>query len=151
MKKTFITIGVLGIIGVSLYFFIAGNSRETAIPLSTRNGQEAAGSLLKRTVTCSSPWDEKWASPQDTEIKNPRTVYYVSNSTGKDSNEGVSTGSPWKTLGKVNGKTFLPGDIVLFKRGDRWDEALIPPTSGETGKPIIYGAYGGETGRPIIE
>ena len=132
------TIGVVGITSVSLYF-IARNSQETAVP------------VLKRTIICPSPWDEKWASPQDTEIKNPRTVYYVSNSAGNDSNSGVSVGSPWKTLGKVNRETFLPGDIVLFKRGDRWNEALTPPTSGETGKPILYGAYGGEKGRPIIE
>ncbi|MBI2446283.1 MAG: right-handed parallel beta-helix repeat-containing protein [Parcubacteria group bacterium] len=139
MKKIFVIIGVLGITSVSLYFIIARNSRETAVP------------VVKRTIICPSPWNEKWASPQDTEIKNPRTVYYVSNSTGKDSNSGVSVGSPWKTLGKVNSQTFLPGDIVLLKRGDRWNEALIPPTSGEIGKPILYGAYGGNNGRPIIE
>lgn len=138
MKRIFIIIGVLGIASVSLY-------------LITRNGQETAVPALKRTIICPSPWDEKWANPQDTEIKNPRTVYYVSNSTGNDSNGGVSVDSPWKTLKKVNSETFLPSDIILFKRGDRWNEALIPPTSGEIGKPILYGAYGGEKGRPIIE
>ncbi|MDP3947168.1 MAG: right-handed parallel beta-helix repeat-containing protein [bacterium] len=138
MKRIFIVIGVLGITSVSLYFI-------------ARNGQEAAVPELKRTIICPSPWDEKWADPQDTEIKNPRTIYYVSNSTGNDSNSGTSVDSPWKTLEKVNSETFLPSDIILFKRGDRWNEALRPPSSGEIGKPILYGADGGGKGRPIIE
>lgn len=138
MKRIILIIGVLGITSVSLYF-IARNSQETAVL------------ELKRTIICPSPWDEKWANPQDTEIKNPRTVYYVSNSTGDDNNNGVSVDSPWETLGKVNSETFLPSDIILFKRGDRWNEALIPSTSGEIGKSILYGAYGGEKGRPVIE
>lgn len=139
MKKIFLVIGVLIITSVSLYFIL-------------KNGQENIGVLeLKRTIMCPSPWDEQWASPQDTEIKNSRTVYYVSNSTGNDANSGISANSPWKTLGKVNAQKFLPGDVVLFKRGDRWNEALIPPTSGETEKPIVYGAYGGEKDRPIVE
>lgn len=69
------------------------------------------------------------------------TVYYVSN-LGNDANTGTSVSSPWKTLVKVNGFSFKPGDQVLFKSGDEWYGTLIPRTSGTSGNPIVYGAYG---------
>ncbi|MFY9397995.1 MAG: right-handed parallel beta-helix repeat-containing protein [Desulfomonilia bacterium] len=75
-------------------------------------------------------------------------TYYVSNS-GSDSNNGLSTSSPWKTISKVNGRSFSPGDTILFRRGDVWREQLVVPSSGTSGSPITFGAYG--TGAaPII-
>jgi len=47
------------------------------------------------------------------------TTYYVA-AAGNDSNVGTDTGHPWKTVAKVNGATFLPGDLILFNRGDAW-------------------------------
>jgi parallel beta-helix repeat protein len=45
--------------------------------------------------------------------------------------------------------TFNPGDTILFKRGDTWYGSLTVGTSGTSGNPITYGAYGsGE--KPII-
>jgi parallel beta-helix repeat protein len=76
------------------------------------------------------------------------TTYYVSNS-GNDSNPGTSDSLSWKTLSKVNRFFLKRGDQVLFKRGDSWQGTLIPSTSGASGIPIVYGAYG--TGaKPII-
>jgi hypothetical protein len=76
------------------------------------------------------------------------TTYYVSNS-GNDSNPGTSDSLSWKTLSKVNKFFLRRGDQVLFKRGDSWQGTLIPGTSGASGIPIVYGAYG--TGaKPII-
>jgi hypothetical protein len=76
------------------------------------------------------------------------TTYYVSNS-GNDSNPGTSDSLSWKTLTKVNRFFLRRGDQVLFKRGDSWQGTLIPGTSGASGIPIVYGAYG--TGaKPII-
>jgi hypothetical protein len=75
-------------------------------------------------------------------------VYYVSSSTGSDTNPGTA-GSPWRTIAKVNRTRFDPGDQVLFRRGDRWSEKLVPSSSGAVEKPIVFGAYGtGE--RPTI-
>lgn len=68
-------------------------------------------------------------------------TYYVS-AAGLDSNSGQSTLLPWLTVAKVNGSTFLPGDTVLFRRGDSWAETLTPPSSGTIGNPITFGAYG---------
>ena len=76
----------------------------------------------------------------------PATTYYVSSSTGSDASNGTSAASAWKTLGKVNGQTFQPGDSVLLKRGDVWNESMAPASSGAAGNPITYDAYG--TGLP---
>jgi len=70
------------------------------------------------------------------------TTYYVSSSLGNDGNNGTTVGTPWRTLGQVNGQTFLPGDSVLLRRGDVWNESLVPPSSGTSGNPISFDAYG---------
>ena len=74
------------------------------------------------------------------------TTYYVSSSTGSDANSGTSSGAAWQTVAKVNAQTFSPGDSVLFRRGDVWNESLVPSASGTTGNPIAFDAYG--TGAP---
>jgi hypothetical protein len=65
-------------------------------------------------------------------------TYYVSNN-GSDGSDGLSTTTAWQTVSKVNGFTFLAGDTVLFRRGDRWLESLTPPRSTMT-----FGAYGAD-------
>jgi hypothetical protein len=80
------------------------------------------------------------------------TAYYVSNS-GSDSNNGVSTNSPWKTVAHV--VAFEPslraGDCVLFQRGGVWSEELkISNVHGTQTNPITFGNYG--TGNlPVID
>ncbi|WP_159522001.1 cadherin domain-containing protein [Sunxiuqinia indica] len=71
-----------------------------------------------------------------------QTTYYISSSTGNDSNAGTSTSEAWSTLNKVNAQHFSPGDQILFKRGDSWEGTLKPNSSGTKGSPIKYGAYG---------
>src|SRR6185312_8423342 len=77
------------------------------------------------------------------------TNYYVSAS-GNDANNGTSTTTPWKTLDKVNSFTGLvPGDMVLFNRGETFYGSITINKSGISGNPITIGAYG--TGaNPII-
>jgi hypothetical protein len=70
------------------------------------------------------------------------TTYYVSSSSGSDVNNGTSSSTAWQTIGHVNAQTFQPGDSVLFKRGDVWNESLAPPSSGASGNPISFDAYG---------
>jgi hypothetical protein len=69
-------------------------------------------------------------------------TYYVSSSTGNDANNGTSSSTAWQTIARVNGQSFLPGDSVLFKRGDVWNESLTPASSGSSGNPIAFDAYG---------
>ncbi len=78
------------------------------------------------------------------------TDYYVSTS-GSNSANGLSSSTPWQTIGKVNSESgrLLPGDKVLFKRGEIFTGTLIISVSGSSGNPIIIGAYG--TGaNPVI-
>lgn len=42
------------------------------------------------------------------------TNYYIDNLNGNDSNSGQSVDKAWKSLTKVNAKTFQPGDSILF-------------------------------------
>ncbi len=70
-------------------------------------------------------------------------TYYVSSSGGNDLSNGTSVGTAWATLGAhVNGGSFNPGDVIYLKRGDTWNEQLIPPSSGLPGSPIQFDAYG---------
>ncbi|MBK1619389.1 hypothetical protein CKO42_13255 [Lamprobacter modestohalophilus] len=73
--------------------------------------------------------------------------YFVS-SAGSDDNPG-SPEAPWRSIAKVNQTSLEPGDRVLFRRGDRWEETLHPSSSGAPGNPITYADFGGGV-RPII-
>jgi hypothetical protein len=75
------------------------------------------------------------------------SIYYVSSSTGSDNlfNDGKSPSNAWKTISKVNRMTFLPGDSILFKKGDLWRETLKIPSSGNSGSYITFGSYGSGT------
>jgi hypothetical protein len=70
------------------------------------------------------------------------TTYYVSSSAGSDLNAGTSSNAPWKTLAKVNGTALQAGDSVLLRRGDFWNESLVPTGSGTSASPITFDAYG---------
>jgi len=73
------------------------------------------------------------------------TDYYVDATNGRDSNDGLSPSSAWKTITKVNNSMslFRPGDRILFKRGERWSDACLNIIcSGSPSNPIIFGAYG---------
>ena len=76
-------------------------------------------------------------------------TYYVDATGGTDSNDGLTTGTAWQTIAKVNGLTcgssvgqLGPGDSVLLKRGETWREQLTVPCSGSMGAPIVFGAFG---------
>jgi hypothetical protein len=66
------------------------------------------------------------------------TKYYISNSTGNDRLDGRTEMTAWKTIAKVNSKSFLPGDSILFKKGDVWRETLIVPSSGMQQKVLFF-------------
>jgi hypothetical protein len=77
--------------------------------------------------------------------------YYVSSTTGSDNlfTDGKSPANAWKTISRVNRMTFLPGDSILFRKGDEWRETLKVPSSGKSGSYITYGSYGSGTD-PVI-
>ena len=76
-------------------------------------------------------------------------IYYVDATNGNDDNSGTAQATAWKTISKVNLSSFNPGDTILFKRDEVWREQLNVPSSGSSGNPITFGAYGSGN-KPII-
>ena len=70
------------------------------------------------------------------------TNYYVSSSSGSDSNDGKTSATAWKTISKVNSKSLSAGDSVLFKKGDDWRETLTVIASGTSAAYVNYATYG---------
>lgn len=73
--------------------------------------------------------------------------YYFSSSTGSDLSGAGTQASPWQTFAgasnHLNSSTFTHGDTIYLKRGDTWSgDQLIPPSSGTSGSPIAFDAYG---------
>jgi hypothetical protein len=75
-------------------------------------------------------------------------TFFVSSASGDDSSDGLSPGSAWRSLSKVNAAALRPGDKVLFQRGGSWRGTLVPH-SGREGAPVTYGAYG-KGARPLL-
>jgi hypothetical protein len=82
-------------------------------------------------------------------------TYYVSASSGDDSNSGQSTNEAWQTLDQVANQTFAPGDRILFACGETFSsnqEMLTLFGSGTASNPIVIGAYPDTcTNSPILE
>lgn len=75
------------------------------------------------------------------------TEYFVNSILGNDSNTGISSSVPWKSLSKVESKTLQPGDIVNFARGSAWSKAawetvFLIDDNGTQANPITFRAYG---------
>ncbi len=78
-------------------------------------------------------------------------AYYVSTN-GSDSNNGLSSNNPFKTLAKAANMISGPGSCILLKRGDVWSGERISSADkqGTSTNPITISAYG--TGaNPIIK
>ncbi|MEU0073303.1 discoidin domain-containing protein [Streptomyces sp. NPDC006332] len=78
--------------------------------------------------------------------------YFIDATHGSDAAAGTSPKTAWRTLAKANATTFKPGDRILLKAGEQWqDEQLWPKGSGSAGHPITISAYGAPgAGRPYI-
>lgn len=82
-------------------------------------------------------------------------TYYISQSTGNDSWSGKAskqsgTSGPWKTLARASRQVCAPGDRILLKCGDAWNESLRPRGNGTPDKPILISSFG--TGaKPVID
>jgi len=95
---------------------------------------------------------------QEPEPPPPHTTpatYYVSQSSGNDTWNGLApswdgANGPWKTLARASTETYIPGDQILLKCGDTWNEELHPGGNGTPSNPVLIGSYG--TGdKPVID
>lgn len=79
------------------------------------------------------------------------TSYYVSQSRGNDSNDGLTPGTAFKSLAKVSSlRSLKGGDAVLLKRGDVWHEQLTVPASGTAQAKFSIDSYG-QGDYPVID
>ena len=71
------------------------------------------------------------------------TTYYLDFTAGSDANDGLSPATAWQHLQRIRTQGPQPGDVFLFKRGERWAGLQFYLThSGTDGNPITYGTYG---------
>ena len=71
------------------------------------------------------------------------TIYYVSSVNGKDTANGKSASTPWKSLSKLSNVGLKAGDTVLLECGSEFRET-VKLTSG-----VTYASYGtGE--KPVV-
>lgn len=87
------------------------------------------------------------ADEDDNECYTDGTIYYVSNTTGSDSNSGLAPKDAWKSVALAQSALELlvqAGDKVLFRRDDIWTEAslTVPRKSGTAAQPILLSSYG---------
>ncbi|GAB1453823.1 hypothetical protein MASR2M47_38790 [Draconibacterium sp.] len=73
--------------------------------------------------------------------------YFANSISGKDSNSGTSSETPWQSLSMVESTKLQPGDIVNFARGSAWEKAdwetvFLIDDSGTEANPITFRAYG---------
>ncbi len=77
-------------------------------------------------------------------------THYVDGWSTNTVQDGLSEESAWTTLDQVNAKTFLPADVILFKRDTSYTGSLWPKGSGSPEAPITIGVYGDGQWRPHI-
>lgn len=76
--------------------------------------------------------------------------YFVDGQVGRDDAAGVTESTPWRTLKRIQRVRLMPGDRVLLRRGQSWEEPLRLTGSGTSVAPITIGAYG-QGPRPVID
>lgn len=66
-------------------------------------------------------------------------TYYVSTS-GMDSNDGLTMGTPWRTLAYAESKATEAGSIIALKRGDTFKitKTLFINSGGNSENPVIW-------------
>jgi len=75
-------------------------------------------------------------------------TYFISPD-GDDSASGLSVKEAWRTLEKINGTEFQPGDRILLESGGEWKGRLSLKGSGTAEKPVVLSSFGGKV-RPVI-
>ena len=78
-------------------------------------------------------------------------TYYVDSTGGSDSNDGLSPEKAFASIDKLNTITFLPGDEILFKKGETFVGCFKPQGSGTEASPITISSYGDGDKRPVLQ
>lgn len=94
-------------------------------------------------VSCgTAPSNQTYPIPEDyPPVTNTGTSYYIDSAAGNDTNDGLTTGSAWRTVAKANSHVYASGDSILFACGGVWRERIIPQSGTKDGW-LVYGVYG---------
>ena len=125
---------------------------EEASKTATVKFAPVAGSIdAAKDVVISVTYNGKTANSETIRIEKltARTFYVAAD--GSDANDGLSEAAPFQTLEKINSLTLIPGDRVLFKKGDTFQGTLRPQGSGRESAPIVIASYGAGNQKPILE
>lgn len=79
------------------------------------------------------------------------STYYVDSTLGDDANNGLTPEKAFASIDKLNTIPFLPGDQILFKKGETFVGCFKPQGSGTETAPITIGSYGEGTERPVLQ
>jgi hypothetical protein len=114
----------------------------TNTPTQTNTPTMTGSRPLVTTTPTNTP--TRTVTPTVTQSGGANKIYYVS-AIGSDTNNGLSEFTPWRTVSGVNNNMskFMPGDSILFRRGDTFSNTILSVSrSGSPGKPITFGAFG---------
>jgi hypothetical protein len=108
------------------------------------DGTHTVGCVARNTVLISAN-----CSTQTVTTTNGVTAgdFYFSNSTGNDSNNCTTTGTPCKTIAKLNSLTYPSGSTIHFLEGDSWTGTTTAINLGGTGngQGLTVNTYGNLT------
>ncbi len=78
-------------------------------------------------------------------------TYYISSSEGRNNQSGLTSGKAWKSLDKLSDINIEPGDSILLKSGDSFQEPLVfENVQGSKDQFITVTTYG-DTGKALID
>lgn len=112
------------------------SATDTHPPSASRVWYRCRVEFADGTVETSGP--VKLAAP----LRPPAEFYLSAN--GKDTNDGKSPMTAWKSIARVNTEGLAPGDTVLFRAGDNFPGNLIvhPAVQPDATHRITIGSYG---------
>ena len=68
-------------------------------------------------------------------------TYYIS-AAGSNAASGLTEAEAWADFAPLAERELAPGEQVLLRRGDCWDQQLTICGGGTPGAPVVIGAYG---------
>ncbi len=107
--------------------------------VTDKNGRSNPASVIVDVQNGGGPGNAD-AGSADSGTRPPGAMDYWVSSSGSDSNAGTTSGSPWASIGKVNGVHLNGGDIVHL-HGTLTDD-LIRNQNGQAGAPVTFRANG---------
>ena len=126
-------------------FAYDSENKAVTVSFSEVRASEAQTVTVKVTFNGASMEDTFAAAISDA------NTYYVDSTNGNDANDGLTPETAFASIDKLNDLTFLPGDEILFKKGETFVGCFKPQGSGTEAAPITIGSYGDDDARPVLQ